>query len=109
MSKNEKLWPLKKEFTDNSELLREQAHQKRIAIKEKAKQLQEPVQQLTDKKKRKHEIRNLRTDKVSPEKYISKDNTQPKGKQNVNEEREQELKDLREERENDLGDVEIDL
>ena len=109
MSKNEKLWSLKKEFTDNSELLREQARQRRIAIKEKAMQPQEPVQRLTDKEKRKHEIQNLRTDRVSQEKNISKENTQPKEKQNVNKEREQELNDLREERENDFGDVEIDL
>ena len=88
MSQNEKLWELKKEFINNREQLLEQAHQRRIAIKEKAKQQQEPVQQLNDKEKRKHEIRNLRTDKVSPEKYISKDNTQPKGKQYVIEERE---------------------
>jgi len=94
MGTNDKLWQLKKEFTDNRDLLLEQAHIRRIAAKEKVK---ETPQQIPQERMSKYEKSRLQTN----------ENVQSKPNPNRQEEREQELEDLRDDRGDDRDDREI--
>lgn len=131
MSKNEKLWELKKEFTGNREHLLEQAHQRRIESKEQSKEKSEQTRQNTKGEERKKETEILRNGKNGLEKQITKaEQTQTKpteravekedkgatveehalenNVQNRQAEREEELNDLRDEREDDdRGDMDV--
>jgi hypothetical protein len=114
MSKSDKLWELKNEFVKNREHLLEQAHQRRVASKDKSNEMQ------TDRTdERKNEMENLRNDKNGIEKQYDK--SQEKSNSNAHEEnnivdneqsqqdeREQELDDIRSDRDDDRGDMDLD-
>lgn len=86
IAKGEKLWELKKDFTDNREQLLEQAHQRRIESKEKEK---------TEKSFEKMET-------AGDKKVV------PQDKVEQIDEREQQLRDLREDMEEDRADIDFD-
>lgn len=100
LGKSEKLWELKKEFTNNRELLLEQAHQRRIESKAQAKQTTNQPQPAKTEKQPEAKPQEKTTEKV---------NTPAVGNKSRQEEREHELEDLRGERENDdRGDMDMD-
>lgn len=105
--KSEKLWQLKKEFTDNREALLEQAHQRRIASKERTQQPEQPEQpaKTTERKK---ETEKVRQDKSNPDKQVNKSKAESKNKQGrvTRDDRSQELEDVRDGREEDFDDIE---
>ncbi len=129
-AKGDKLWQVKKEFTDNRTQLLEEAHQRRITAKEQTVQHRQNSkeertteksakgQSLSKEQSRNQELSKQRSDDRSLEKSNAKEDSQPKGESkgddradgeiNKQEEREQELEDLREEREDDRGDMDID-
>jgi hypothetical protein len=131
MAKSDKLWEVKKVFSDNKKTLLEQAHQRRIASKQKTTEVskekpvekQEQVQQ-TKAAERKKETEQLRQDKKGREKQTDKapDKSELKsnGKgddktiarenapANREQDREQELSDLRDDQGNDRGDTDVE-
>lgn len=104
--KSEKVWQLKNDFTNNREALLEQAHQRRIASKEKEpEQKQEKPTQPVKTEERKKETEKVRQTKNNPEKQQSKSKANGKDK-TVRNTREEELEEIRDEREEDFGDME---
>jgi hypothetical protein len=124
MMKNEKLWELKNEFVKNGKELLEQAHQRRIASKEKSKETvveKSNTEQVANKtEERKNEMEKIRQGNTGIEKQNEKseeksDSKAPLENNNVvdNEknqfdEREQELDDLRNDKDDDRGDMDMD-
>jgi hypothetical protein len=124
MSKSDKLWEVKNEFIKNRETLLEQAHQRRIASKEKFREVSEEksekVQQVNRIDQRKNEIGKLREGTIGKEvqtekskeqidsRSLQENNDRPDSKQNQQDEREQELNEIRNSRDDDRGDNELD-
>jgi len=94
MGKNDKLWQLKNEFVNNRDQLLEQAHQRRIAAKEKTK---ETPEQIPQEKISKYEMSKTQT----------KENAQANPNQSRQEDRQNDLEDLRDGKGDDRDEREI--
>jgi hypothetical protein len=123
MAKGDKLWEVKNEFVKNRETLLEQAHQRRIAIKEKSKEMSDeksPKQTVSKTEERKNEMEKIREGNKAIEKQNEKpmeraDNNTRAENNNVVDtewnqfrERGQELDDLRNSRDDDRDDIGIE-
>jgi len=136
MGTNEKLWELKKEFTNNREQLLEQAHQRRIASKQKPKEISketpiekpQQMEQTPKAQERKKETDVMRQDKNGKEKQhakapdkavekapkkevgrtTAKENVSANKEQSRQQEREEELTDLRNGQSDERGDMEME-
>jgi hypothetical protein len=106
MGKNDKLWQLKNEFVQNRDLLLEQAHQRRIAAKEKVKENPEQIPQASKTNERKSETEKLRQNGTTQERSVAKSSSTGKQNNGKTDEREGELEDLRDNYEDDPGDIE---
>ena len=132
MGKSDRLWQLKNEFINNREQLLEQAHQRRIESKLKAKEAADEKRQSMQPSKesgRNSEIQKMREGKLSPDKQIQKESLETKNagmsserdtssnnsgnyqddENSRQDEREQELDDLRNADENNRGDCSYNM
>lgn len=101
-ARGEKIWDVKNAFVKDKAILLENAHQRRIASKEKSNELSNLRESKAGREKS--------NDKEVPAKTepTSRDNTELQDEQNSFSEREQELDDIRNDRDDDRGDRDID-
>jgi len=107
MNTSERVWELKAEFTKNREQLLEQAYQRRIAAKEKAKETPEHISQASKADERKNETEKLRQSGKSQERHIDKSSSAGKQNDSRNGRREEELENLRDNYDDDRGEMEM--
>ena len=105
MAKSDKLWEVKKVFTDNRDPLLEQAHQRRIASKQQS--VNADKQQLIQADERKSELQKFREDKSDKGLQSEKASNQENEKNSREEEREQELENIRDSHD-DRGEANIE-
>ena len=108
ITQGDKIWELKKEFTNNREQLLEDAHQRRIASKQKEKQTPAVATPAVNTEERKQETATLRQGKKSQEQRINKSQKEKNARPDRQTKREEELKDMRDDKSNDRADMDLE-
>ena len=105
MAKSDKLWEVKKVFTDNRDQLLEQAHQRRIASKQQS--VNPDKQQPTKAEERKSELQKFREDKSDKSLQSEKASNRENENNKREEDRTQELENIRDSHD-DRGEADIE-